>query len=443
MYSRLNFLVILLLGIPSCGQESSLVPVRLINEFTGFAVPVGASQDVVPAPTTEGAVLISANASGRVLNIPGYVPFTISAEAASRVPTQVGLRPVELPPQLRAGHLHSLAGPNSSAIVGFVSDGLHGTPLAGATVKVLFSGSRPVAQVTTDTSGYFEVPIQLGVHNDPSASTVDVIFLKAGFKTSERKNVELYANNVRRYRIRMDQGTGAEIMDEARENGTGTPSEIQQAIPSPAKVLKMPLYISVGRDCLNIRNCKTITRLGIEDYVKHVLVSEWRAGWNEEALKAGAVAVRTYGIWRMQHPLTSKYDICSSDACQVFDPDRSDSRTDEAVEATSSMVLVDSSEKIAFAEFSAENNNAGCGEGMVGNKSPQSPCISDPVCRGSVRAGHGRGMCQNGSERWASGKDKSGNMFPGGSRDAMWILSHYYPQLSTANAIDILSGSTP
>jgi hypothetical protein len=58
-----------------------------------------------------------------------------------------------------------------------------------------------------------------------------------------------------------------------------------------------------------------------------------------------------------------------------------------------------------FAEYSAENGH------------PTATGISDSVCAGQTRFGHGRGTCQWGSQRWASGSGKSHT----------WILEHYYP----------------
>jgi hypothetical protein len=58
-----------------------------------------------------------------------------------------------------------------------------------------------------------------------------------------------------------------------------------------------------------------------------------------------------------------------------------------------------------FAEYSAENGH------------PTATGITDSVCSGRTRFGHGRGACQWGSQRWASQSGKSHT----------WILEHYYP----------------
>jgi SpoIID/LytB domain protein len=88
----------------------------------------------------------------------------------------------------------------------------------------------------------------------------------------------------------------------------------------------------------------------LEDYAKHVLPREWIPSWHSESLKAGGVAVRGYGAWHTEHPLTANYDVCDYQACQMYDPSSSNSRTDAAVDATKGRVLVDQSGAIARSE---------------------------------------------------------------------------------------------
>ncbi|MFZ8833323.1 MAG: hypothetical protein ACO2O5_03845 [Candidatus Caldipriscus sp.] len=59
-------------------------------------------------------------------------------------------------------------------------------------------------------------------------------------------------------------------------------------------------------------------------------------------------------------------------------------------------------------------NNCGCGDGYSGTGSSWL-CILDTVCSGRACYGHGRGMCQWGSSRWAN----RGFTWK-------WINEHYY-----------------
>jgi SpoIID/LytB domain protein len=92
---------------------------------------------------------------------------------------------------------------------------------------------------------------------------------------------------------------------------------IRSAVPSKG---------STARDTVNV--------LPLEHYVRGVIAAEMPAGWAPEALKAQAVAARTYGV-RSIVP-SRYYDICSTTACQVYGgASRETASTDAAARATS------------------------------------------------------------------------------------------------------------
>lgn len=179
-----------------------------------------------------------------------------------------------------------------------------------------------------------------------------------------------------------------------------------------------PSSIRVGRSC-SCKSCSTVVTVSMETYVKRVLPNEWIASWNAESLKAGAIAVRSYGAWYVYHPVSSSYDICDTTCCQKYGSTQYSS-TDSAVNATAGIYLVDSGDFIQRAEYSAENNDSngadGCGNCYISNRSGDGICLSDSVCCGYTKNGHGRGMCQWGSQRWAANRGKT----------YQWIISHYY-----------------
>lgn len=78
----------------------------------------------------------------------------------------------------------------------------------------------------------------------------------------------------------------------------------------------------------------TVNVLPLEHYVRGVIAAEMPAGWAPEALKAQAVAARTYGV-RSLAP-SRYYDICSTTVCQVYGgASRETSTTNAAARATS------------------------------------------------------------------------------------------------------------
>ena len=154
-----------------------------------------------------------------------------------------------------------------------------------------------------------------------------------------------------------------------------------------------PATIRVGRTC-SCADCTTVQTFSMETYVKRTLPAEWISGWHAESLKAGAVAIRTYGAYYVHNPRTSTYDICDTTCCQHMG-DATYTSTDSATDATRGIYLLTTSNLIARCEYSAEANNSGCGDGKT------NWCISDTLCAGQAQYGHGRGMCQWGSKRRA------------------------------------------
>ncbi len=67
-----------------------------------------------------------------------------------------------------------------------------------------------------------------------------------------------------------------------------------------------------------------------KDYVKGVLPNEWFRTWEEEALKAGAVAVKMYG-WSINNSQGFLWDCTWN---QVYDPLDRTPETDQAVDDT-------------------------------------------------------------------------------------------------------------
>lgn len=179
-----------------------------------------------------------------------------------------------------------------------------------------------------------------------------------------------------------------------------------------------PTSIRVGRTC-SCRSCSTVVTVSMETYVKRVLPQEWIASWHAESLKAGAVAIRSYAGYYVYHPIASTYDICDTTCCQKYGTTQYTS-TDNAVNATAGLYLVNSSDNIQMAEYSAENNDStgadGCGNCYISNRPGDGVCLSDNVCCGTTKNGHGRGMCQWGSQRWANSRGMTYS----------WILNHYY-----------------
>lgn len=83
-----------------------------------------------------------------------------------------------------------------------------------------------------------------------------------------------------------------------------------------------------------------INQVNVEDYLYSVVGGEMVASWPLEALKAQAVAARSYALHKQQHASNRLYDLKSTTASQVYKGITSETpRTVEAVNSTQGQVL--------------------------------------------------------------------------------------------------------
>jgi stage II sporulation protein D len=83
-----------------------------------------------------------------------------------------------------------------------------------------------------------------------------------------------------------------------------------------------------------------INDLNLEDYVASVIGKEMYPTWPQEALKAQAVAARSYAIYQQQHPKYQHFDVLSTTTSQVYAGlDGEANTTQAATQATFGQVL--------------------------------------------------------------------------------------------------------
>lgn len=349
---------------------------------------------------------------------------------------------------------------------GYVVNEETGQPVAKALVR---SGDRTTF---TDENGYFELPAP----TPKSLGEVDVEIIAEGLQRHIRRNVEVYPYGGSTLRFRLNPGKGEDTLDERQFrrrdqvaegktkdcegdcNGKGDPKPfVDGGGPDGLNPPVLPKNIRVGRNCSSRTTCTSVEVYSLDTYTARVLSSEWYGCWGNvtggmDSLRAGSVAVRSYGVSFVYAPATSTYDICDTTSCQVFGS-TTNTNSANASNDTSRYILSTSAGSVARSEYSAENNNAGCGDGFSGTGTSW-PCINDPVCAGFATFGHGRGLCQWGSARWATGKRLSSSQActsaaPNTNQPTKnWseILAHYYPtytleQGATASITSLTSAS--
>ena len=94
------------------------------------------------------------------------------------------------------------------------------------------------------------------------------------------------------------------------------------------------------------RGLYLVNDVPLEQYVEGVVLAEVGRDWHREALKAQAVAVRTYVLAQRLANLRTEYDVTSSVLHQVYRGQNSDSAVAEAVRATRGEVMAFEGEPI-------------------------------------------------------------------------------------------------
>jgi stage II sporulation protein D len=128
-----------------------------------------------------------------------------------------------------------------------------------------------------------------------------------------------------------------------------------------------------------------INELPLEEYVEGVVRSETGRGWAMEALKAQAVAVRTYVLQRKQVTDTRSYDVTSSVLDQVYGGRNANTAVAQAVKATQGQILTFDGAPIEALYHSTSGKVTELPEEVFGTshpylKSVESDCTLSPFC---------------------------------------------------------------
>ena len=110
-----------------------------------------------------------------------------------------------------------------------------------------------------------------------------------------------------------------------------------------------------GRVTIKRQNGKlaAINEVALEDYVKGVVPSEMNPSWSFEALRAQAIAARTYGLYKIRQNGKKDFDVAASTKDQVYKGRAgADGPAGRAADETRGQVLVFQDEPILAAFFS-------------------------------------------------------------------------------------------
>lgn len=99
----------------------------------------------------------------------------------------------------------------------------------------------------------------------------------------------------------------------------------------------------------------TVNVIAVEHYLRGVVPLEMPASWNAEAVRAQAIAARTYATFERSSPLAKHYQICDTTQCQVYGGASAEHPlSDAAIKATAREILTHEG-KAAFTQFSSSS----------------------------------------------------------------------------------------
>jgi stage II sporulation protein D len=137
----------------------------------------------------------------------------------------------------------------------------------------------------------------------------------------------------------------------------------------------------------------TVNIVTLDAYVQGVIAAEMPASWSAEAVKAQAVAARTYAAWSRDQRADRYWHICDTTSCQVYRGlDAEDSRGNAAVAATSRQILTYGG-SAAFTQFSSSSGGwlaAGSRPYLVDKADPYDAHAANPVHDWTLRLGAAR-----------------------------------------------------
>lgn len=457
-------------GAQQPGVMAPDVRVRDVN--TGRALPArltvrslhAAAQQRSLDIAAAGVALGALPAGEHLLSIEaaGYqsMATTITVDNQPKLPTTIWMQPTTPDLRLEQSALRAVQCGDCSVITGYVYDSRSGKPLPGLAVRSdqgdathtdaagrfelqAVAPRRALADVealpatttiTIEGDGYSEQLSGIGLYNDASDLIIDAVH--GGAVRRDMTHVQSLARRNNKPREQAPQDTVESLLDmrnadvgrdQAMRVGDPAAASIAARLAAQAATIPVPSTIRVGTNCSG-RSCTGVSVYTLEDYVGRGLDDEWIASWRAASLAAGAVVYRSYGAYFVAHPVSSRYDICSTTSCQVFRAGSSSS-TLAAAAATKGVILTRDGRTAAFSEYSSENNawnnpndglscvnnDLSCGNGRNGSPRNGWPCLSDSVGKGRGCFGHGRGMSQWGSQRWAAQ-----------SQNWQWITNHYF-----------------
>jgi stage II sporulation protein D len=127
------------------------------------------------------------------------------------------------------------------------------------------------------------------------------------------------------------------------------------------------------------KDMNVVNFLSMDDYIKGVIPYEMNSAWPVEALKAQAVAARTYTAAHLNHHSSNGFDLCCEVDCQAYrGVNASDENSDRAVDETSGVYMTYEGEYVNAFYFSSDGGATEDCENVFNNALPYLRGKPDP-----------------------------------------------------------------
>lgn len=317
----------------------------------------------------------------------------------------------------------------SAVVEGYVVDFETGKPLADVNVEL----STELLSVRTNKEGFFSIsPSNFAAITKKGEKEIrsDFSFNMQGYTSKTIENLLLLPDKIK-LKIILKKGSGHDsekymqhILDGTLQDTKMYEKSVPQSNSQKTKTdvnpsatgCIIPTTIRVGTSCSCI-TCTGVDVMSLQYYSESGIDDEWISSWQFESLAAGSIPYRSYGGWYVNNPVDVNFDIASSTCNQVWGL-AVYTNAQSAAQATVGKIVTANGIDPARSEYSAENNQGGtsfnCSDCNAGGSGAYS-CFSDNQCCGQSPAGHGRGMCQWGTQYWAQN-----------GQNSQWIIDHYF-----------------
>ena len=262
--------------------------------------------------------------------------------------------------------------------------GAQGAALQGLTYQQIVAFYYPGTTLAT-TSGSMQVLITADTDND--VRVVPAVGLQVREVSSGASYALPRTAGITTWRLRTTV-SGATALDyydgtwHVHQPGGKPLAGVAEFLRAGNVTLRIGGGVRVYRGALRLTNTDTVNVVRMDDYVKGVVPREMPASWQAQAVRAQAVAARTYAAFDRAAHQARYYDTCDTTSCQVYGGrSDEDARSNAAVDATALRVL-NYLGAPAFTQFSSSSGgwlSAGSRPYLVAKADPYDDHAGNPM----------------------------------------------------------------